>query len=105
KNRNRGDTMTEEMFKQTLGTDEELVTKKLEQWAREISDKTFIYYGEEKKTYTFKVFNELANSFAHNLIDHGIQKGGSHFIFLKKSVSNNDCHVRNLESRCSLLPD
>ena len=44
-----------EMFKQTLGTEEESVIKKLEKWASEIGDKTFIFYGEEHQSITFKV--------------------------------------------------
>lgn len=39
-----------ELFKQTLGTDEESVIKKLEKWAREKGDKTFIYYGEDHRS-------------------------------------------------------
>lgn len=53
----------------------EFVTKCLEKWASETGDKPFIYYGEEQKTYTYKQFNEMVNSFAHNLIERGIQKG------------------------------
>ncbi|WP_253701152.1 class I adenylate-forming enzyme family protein [Bacillus sp. FJAT-29814] len=77
--------MVVEMFKQTLGTEEESVIKKLEKWARERGDKTFIYYGEENRSITYKTFNELANSFAHNLIDKGIQKGDRISLFLKNS--------------------
>ncbi|MCH6267559.1 AMP-binding protein [Neobacillus citreus] len=72
-----------ELFKQTLGTDEESVIKKLEKWAREKGDKTFIYYGEDHRSITYKVFNEMANSFAHHLMDKGIQKGDRISLFLK----------------------
>lgn len=70
-------------FKETLGTDMEFVTKCLEKWASETGDKPFIYYGEEQKTYTYKQFNEMVNSFAHNLIERGIQKGDRISLFLK----------------------
>lgn len=73
-------------FHETLGTNEELVPKKLEQWASEIGDKTFIFYGEANKSITYKRFNQLANSFANQLIDKGIQKGDRISLFLKNPL-------------------
>ena len=94
-----------EMFKQTLGTEEESVIKKLEKWAREIGDNTFIYYGEEHQSITYKEFNEMVNSFANNLINKGIQKGDRISLFLKNPYHHNDCHVWYLESGGCLLSD
>ncbi|MFC4799421.1 AMP-binding protein [Neobacillus sp. GCM10023253] len=71
-----------EMFKQTLGTEEESVIKKLEKWAKETGDKTFVYYGETQRSITYKVFNEMVNSFANSLIEKGIQKGDRISLFL-----------------------
>ena len=68
-------------FEDTLNTDEELVTRKLEQWANEISDKVFIYYGENNKSLTYKQFNEMANSFANQLRNLGIKKGDRISVF------------------------
>ena len=73
-------------FEDTLNTDEELVTRKLEQWANEISDKVFIYYGENNKSLTYKQFNEMANSFANQLRNLGIKKGDRISVFLKNSL-------------------
>ncbi|WP_449355378.1 AMP-binding protein [Virgibacillus natechei] len=78
--------MKVDKFKESLGTDEELVTKKLEKWAREIGEKTFIYYGEENRSLTFKRFNELANSFANSLRNKGIKKGDRVSLFLKNPL-------------------
>lgn len=69
-----------------FGTDEELIIKKLEQWAIERGDKTFIYYGEEDESYTYATFNSLANSFAHHLIQRGIEKGDRVSLFLKNPL-------------------
>jgi carnitine-CoA ligase len=73
-------------FEETLNTEEEFITKKLEKWARETGDRTFVYYGEENKTYTFKEYNEIVNSIAHNLIKMGIQKGDRISLFLKNPL-------------------
>lgn len=70
-------------IREVLGSEEELIVKKLEKWAQETGDKPFIFYGEENRTYTYKEFNEMANNFAHNLIDNGIQKGDRISLFLR----------------------
>ncbi len=72
-------------FGQTLGTDEELIIRKLEKWARELGENPFIYYGEAQKTYTYAQFNEMANAFAHSLIKSGVEKGDRISLFLKNS--------------------
>lgn len=75
-----------ELFEKTLNTDEELIIKKLEQWAKEIPYKNFIYYGEENEYYTFEQFNSMVNSFANQLIDKGIKKGDRIALFLKNPL-------------------
>lgn len=75
--------MSVPQFEETLGTKEELVTKKLEQWADEIGDKTFIYYGEEDKSTSYRDFNRLTNRFANTLIERGVKKGERISVFLK----------------------
>jgi len=75
-----------EKFRKTLESEEELIIKIFEKWAHENGDKPFVYYGEENKTYTYKSFNEIANSFAHNLIKNGVQKGDRISLFLKNPL-------------------
>ena len=75
--------MSDMTFEETLGTEEELVTKKLERWAEELGDKTFIYYGEEDDALSYQRFNQLANSFANRLMEMGIKKGDRISLFLK----------------------
>ncbi|QQK76560.1 AMP-binding protein [Salicibibacter cibarius] len=70
------------LFEKSLNTDEEMVTKKLEQWAEEIGDKTFFYYGEEDQYFSYRQFNEIANSIAHYLQNKGVQKGDRISVFL-----------------------
>ncbi len=69
-----------------FGTDEELILKKIEQWANERGEKTFIYYGEEDESYTYERFNALANCFANHLIELGVNKGDRISLFLKNSL-------------------
>lgn len=69
-----------------LNTDEELIVKQVEHWAKERSDKTFIFYGEENESYTYQAFNEMANNVAHHLIASGIQKGDRISLFLKNPL-------------------
>ncbi|PWA11812.1 acyl-CoA synthetase [Pueribacillus theae] len=78
--------MSVERFEKTLGTDEELITKKFEKWAKECGNKSFIFYGEENKTYTYHDFNKMANNFAHHLMKRGIQKGDRISLFLKNPL-------------------
>lgn len=75
-----------ERFAETLNTNEELVTKKLEQWADEIGKKTFIFYGEDNKSITYEQFNKMVNSFANQLRSKGISKGDRISLFLKNPL-------------------
>ncbi|GAB4349769.1 MAG: ATP-dependent acyl-CoA ligase [Candidatus Abyssubacteria bacterium] len=65
-----------------LTRDGETVVHKLEQWAHERADKTFFYYGEEGRSYSFREFDELANSIAHHLRGMGVEKGDRVSLFL-----------------------
>lgn len=73
-------------FEETLGTEEELVTKKLERWAEANGDKIFIYYGEENQSISYQTFNQLANALANNLIKKGIKKGDRISLFLRNPL-------------------
>ncbi len=66
--------------------DGEIVAFKIEEWAEKIGDKTFIYYGEEDRHYTYKEFNAMANSISHNLISMGVEKGDRISLFLKNPL-------------------
>ncbi|OLO27334.1 acyl-CoA synthetase [Alkalihalophilus pseudofirmus] len=66
--------------------EEEVVVRKLEKWAETIGHKTFFYYGEDKKRYTFKEFNEVTNSIAHSLYSLGVRKGDRISLFLQNPL-------------------
>ncbi len=65
-----------------LKNDGEIVINKFEEWARTRAEKTFFYYGEEDRRFTFREFNTLANSIAHNLQSMGVKKGDRVSLFL-----------------------
>ncbi|MFH1136636.1 MAG: AMP-binding protein [Pseudomonadota bacterium] len=48
---------------------------KFQEHAAARGDKVFFYYGEEDRSYSYDEFNRLANCFAGNLLDLGVQKG------------------------------
>lgn len=73
-------------FLETLNTDEESIVRTVEKWAEVTGEKTFIFYGEENRKYSYREFNELANSIAHNLIEMGINKGDRVSLFLKNPI-------------------
>ncbi len=66
--------------------DGEIVTEILEKWARERTDKNFIYYGEEDLRLTFGEFNGIANSIGRTLQSLGIRKGDRISVFLKNPL-------------------
>jgi crotonobetaine/carnitine-CoA ligase len=59
-----------------------LLVRKLEEWARTQPGKTFFYYGEEDRAYTYRAFNQLANNLAKHFKDRGVQKGDRVSLFL-----------------------
>ncbi|AFM24841.1 AMP-binding protein [Desulfomonile tiedjei] len=68
-------------------SDGEFAAHRLEMWAELIPEKTFFFYGEEDEHISFKEFNELTNSIAHNLISMGLGKGDRVLVFLKNPVA------------------
>jgi crotonobetaine/carnitine-CoA ligase len=66
--------------------DGEIVTEILEKWARERTDKDFIFYGEENLRLSFGEWNGLANSIGHTLQSLGITKGDRISVFLKNPL-------------------
>lgn len=69
-----------------LGKENEIITEVLEKWAEEIGDNPFFFYGEENLRFTFREFNQLANSVGHNLESMGIEKGDRVSLFLKNPL-------------------
>ncbi|MBI5603386.1 MAG: AMP-binding protein [Deltaproteobacteria bacterium] len=59
-----------------------LLVRKFEEWAEVIPDKTFFYYGEEDRRFTYQEFNQLANNLAFHLRAMGVQKGDRVSLFL-----------------------
>jgi crotonobetaine/carnitine-CoA ligase len=59
-----------------------LLVRKLEEWAKLKSDKTFFYYGEENLHITYKEFNQIANNLAFSLQAMGMKKGDRVALFL-----------------------
>lgn len=78
----RVDDIKKEIGKSNL----EVAPRILEKHAQEIGDKPFFYYGEDKKLFTFKEFNEISNQLAHGLIDLGIKKGDRVCVFLRNAL-------------------
>jgi carnitine-CoA ligase len=66
--------------------EETVVVRKLEKWAEEIGHKSFFYYGEDDKQFTYKEFNEMTNSIAHSLNAYGVQKGDRVCLFLNNPL-------------------
>ncbi len=63
-----------------------LLVRQLEKWAEKIPDKTFFYYGEQDRHYTYAEFNKRCNSIAYSLKDMGITKGDRVSLFLKNPL-------------------
>ncbi|MBU8906948.1 AMP-binding protein [Desertibacillus haloalkaliphilus] len=71
-----------EDVQRVLNTDQELIPKQLEYFAKVNGEKTFFYYGEDDKKFSYKTFNELTNQIAHSLKQRGIKKGDRISVFL-----------------------
>jgi crotonobetaine/carnitine-CoA ligase len=63
-----------------------LLVRQFETWARKRPDKTFFYYGEEDRHYTYDEFNRMANCIANNLKAMGVSKGDRVSLFLKSPL-------------------
>jgi len=58
-----------------VSQEEEIITRRVEKWAREIGDNKFLFYGEDNVSITFREFNEMSNMVGHSLQSMGIEKG------------------------------
>lgn len=61
---------------------DEVVIDALEKWASQKPDDVFFYYGEDDLSFTFKEFDEAANSIANSLMAMGVEKGDRISLFL-----------------------
>ena len=63
-----------------------LLVRKFETWADERPQKTFFYYGEADRHYTYDEFNNMCNRIANNLQRMGVAKGDRVALFLKNPL-------------------
>ena len=63
-----------------------LLVRKFETWALERPQKTFFYYGEADRHYTYDEFNTMSNRIANNLQRMGVAKGDRVSLFLKNPL-------------------
>ena len=77
--------MEKERLKKELD-DMGLLVRKFETWARERPEKTFFYYGEADRRYTYEEFNTMCNRIANNLQGMGVSKGDRVSLFLKNPL-------------------
>lgn len=72
--------------KEIESTLEEVITTRLEILAAEQGDAKYLYYGEDKKTFTYQEFNDKTNSIANFLNKTGVKKGEVVPVFLRNSL-------------------
>jgi len=77
--------MEKERLKKELD-DMGLLVRKFETWADERPQKTFFYYGEADRHYTYDEFNNMCNRIANNLQRMGVTKGDRVSLFLKNPL-------------------
>jgi carnitine-CoA ligase len=77
--------MEKERLKKELD-DMGLLVRKFETWAAERPQKTFFYYGEADRHYTYDEFNNMCNCIANNLQRMGVAKGDRVSLFLKNPL-------------------
>ncbi|GAK08412.1 class I adenylate-forming enzyme family protein [Geomicrobium sp. JCM 19038] len=70
----------------SFGTQEELVHRQMEHWAMIQPNHPFVYYGEQRKTLTYRAFNERVNQVANGLLEEGIAKGDRISVFMKNPL-------------------
>ncbi|RJG02919.1 AMP-binding protein [Noviherbaspirillum sedimenti] len=78
--------MDKQTLLQELRRDGELVTKRLEHWARQTPERTCFYYGEDNIALSFAEFNRLSDQIAGNLAAAGITKGMHVSVFMRNQL-------------------
>jgi crotonobetaine/carnitine-CoA ligase len=78
--------MTENELAQLLGADGEIVTERLDHWARTTGDRTFVFYAETSAEMTFAEVARRTDAIAGNLHRHGIALGDHVSVFCTDSL-------------------
>jgi len=67
--------LSEDALIENLTAGGELVTERLDHWAKVSGDRTFFYYGEDDVTLSYAEFAARTDAIAGNLVRLGIEKG------------------------------
>jgi carnitine-CoA ligase len=73
-------------IKSLLEEQEEIIVRRLEDLAEKYPQKSYLFYGEDNRDFTFKEFNQRTNSLARNLQLLGVQKGDIIPVFLRNPM-------------------
>lgn len=80
--------MNERELTDILKADGEIITERLDHWARIAGDRTFFYYGEDDETLSYAAFVRRADAIAGNLARLGIVKGDRVSVFCKNALAS-----------------
>ena len=80
--------MNERELTDLLKADGEIITERLDHWAKVAGDRTFFYYGEDDETLSYAAFVGRANAIAGNLARLGIVKGDRVSVFCKNALAS-----------------
>lgn len=80
--------MNERDLTALLREDEEMITARLDHWARTAGDRTFFHYGEDDITLSYAAFTRQADAVAGNLARLGIEKGDRVSVFCKNALAS-----------------
>jgi len=78
--------LSEAELTEMLVADGELVTERLDHWARVSGDRTFIYYGEDDVIVSFSEFAARTDAIAGNLVRQGIGRGDRVCVLSRNSM-------------------
>ncbi len=78
--------MNERELTELLQADEEMITDRIDYWARTTGGRTFFYYGEDDVTLTYAEFVRQADAMAGNLARLGIGKSDRVSVFCKNQL-------------------
>lgn len=80
--------MNERDLTALLQEDCEIITDRLDHWAKTAGDRTFFYYGEDDITLSYADFTRRADAVAGNLARLGIEKGDRVSVFCKNALAS-----------------
>ena len=85
--------LSENALIENLTAGGELVTERLDHWAKVSGDRTFFYYGEDDVTLSYAEFAARTDAIAGNLVRLGIEKGDRVSV---RITSYNVCYTKLL---------